>query len=224
MEMDPRFERWFTPVILVIGNLIPLAGVVVWDWDVGSIVMLYWAENLVLGALTIFKMFVTQPVGALFMAAFFLVHYGGFCAVHGLIAGSLFGLPIDDAMDNLNWPFVFVFVEMLYTVVREVFSNAPDAWMFAVVSIGVSHTISMIVHFFIRGERHATDLNKLMFAPYKRIVVLHIAILAGGGLVMALSSPLPLLLILIALKIGLDIRLHMQSHSLGEQTRVAAQS
>ncbi len=51
-----------------------------------------------------------------------------------------------------------------------------------------------------------------MNRPYKRILVLHVAIIGGGFLVMALQSPLSLLIILVALKICLDIYLHHRSH------------
>ena len=36
-------------LVLVLANLIPLFGVLYLDWDVGSIVVLYWAENLIIG-------------------------------------------------------------------------------------------------------------------------------------------------------------------------------
>jgi hypothetical protein len=55
-----------------------------------------------------------------------------------------------------------------------------------------------------------------MGQPYARIVVMHIAIIAGAFLTMTLQSPLPLLVVLIGLKIGLDVYLHMKEHAIGE--------
>jgi fatty acid desaturase len=52
-----------------------------------------------------------------------------------------------------------------------------------------------------------------MHAPYKRIVVLHVAIIAGGFLVTLLGSPAALLVALVALKTGMDIMLHNRSHN-----------
>jgi hypothetical protein len=43
-----------------------------------------------------------------------------------------------------------------------------------------------------------------------------VAIIAGGFLVHKLGSPLPLLLILVAAKIGLDLKLHRRSHRDGK--------
>ena len=54
----------------------------------------------------------------------------------------------------------------------------------------------------------------LMSAPYKRIIVLHLAILFGGWGVLALGSPLPVLVILVVLKTALDLKLHLKEHGL----------
>ena len=56
-----------------------------------------------------------------------------------------------------------------------------------------------------------------MNRPYKRVVLLHVAIIAGGMPIMMLDSPVPLLFILVLLKIYLDIRLHTKSHKTGSK-------
>jgi hypothetical protein len=47
-----------------------------------------------------------------------------------------------------------------------------------------------------------------MQQPYGRIVVLHLSILFGGFLMMALHSPVWGLLLLVGLKVALDLRGH----------------
>jgi len=42
--------------------------------------------------------------------------------------------------------------------------------------------------------------------------VLHIAIIAGGFFVMALGSPVPLLIVIVIGKIMLDIKMHLREH------------
>ncbi len=77
-------------VSLVAVNLLPVVGVLFWGWDAGAIVLLYWSENLVVGIYNVLKMACVKVepaaanVGKLFMIPFFMVHYGGFTAVHGL--------------------------------------------------------------------------------------------------------------------------------------------
>jgi len=51
-----------------------------------------------------------------------------------------------------------------------------------------------------------------MAAPYKRIAILHIAVIIGGFLVVEMGQPLGLLLALVVLKIVMDIKLHQHSH------------
>jgi hypothetical protein len=151
------------------------------------------------------------------MSMFFLIHYGGFCAVHGMF---VLGLTMDEMppfMEGEPWPLFFVFVQLLFEVIRNVIAMAPPEWIAGFVALFVSHGISLFVNYYRGGEYRGKSTRDLMSAPYKRIVILHIAIIAGGFAVMALGSPVALLLLLVALKLGLDVFLH-----LGERRRAAA--
>lgn len=46
----------FPITVLIIANLVPLAGAFFLNWDAANILLLYWAENLVVGFYTILKM------------------------------------------------------------------------------------------------------------------------------------------------------------------------
>jgi hypothetical protein len=63
-----------------------------------------------------------------------------------------------------------------------------------------------------KGKYLKASPIQLMQQPYGRVIVLHITILAGGFLVTILQSPIVGLLLLVALKIGLDLRSHMREH------------
>jgi hypothetical protein len=60
------------------------------------------------------------------------------------------------------------------------------------------------------GEYRRASLDKLMFQPYGRIAVLHLTILGGGILMLALDSPTVGLVLLVILKIGLDLSAHLK--------------
>jgi hypothetical protein len=47
-----------------------------------------------------------------------------------------------------------------------------------------------------------------MMQPYSRVVVLHLTVLFGGWLVMAIGSPLPALVLLAVIKTAADLRAH----------------
>jgi hypothetical protein len=199
---------------LLLANLLPLFGVLWLGWDVGSIVVLYWAENLIVGAWTVLKMLTTGGVHALFLIAFFCLHYGGFCAIHGLFVLKLTGFADIGQLGDAayHWPGPLVAVEKFIALARQILAAAPEQFIWACLALLISHGASFLLLFIGQQEYRHTTVNKLMTAPYKRIAVLQMAVIAGGFLVKQLGSPLGLLLALVALKTGMDIMLHIRSH------------
>ncbi len=199
-------------LFLLLVNLLPLYGIVRLDWDVAALMILYWSENLVLGFYTLLKMLLRSPLAGLFSGLFFCIHYGGFCAVHGLFLLTFLTDVEPKFFSGEPWPLFLVFVQLLIEVVQQVLDLAPPAWLYAFLGLFVSHGVSFLANFVLVEERDRLSLRQLMGAPYGRIVVLHIAIILGGFAVMALGQPLGMLLVLIALKLGLDIHMHLREH------------
>lgn len=209
---DESARRTLSLMLLVVVNLLPVLGVMLLDWDVAALVILYWSENLILGFYTLLKMVVKSPVRGVGMGAFFVVHYGGFCAGHGMvILAMLFNSDFDPSPAEA-WPAFFVFVQLLVNVVTHVLSLAPTAWLLAFVALFVSHGASFMTHFLLGPEREQQAFGRLMMAPYSRIVILHVAILAGGVLAVKVGEPMVVLLALVALKTGMDYKLHQREH------------
>ena len=100
----------------------------------------------------------------------------------------------------------------MINVVRQVIHYAPPEWMFAFAALFASHGVSFVLNFLLGPERQETNLKQLMSAPYGRIFVLHITIIAGGIAVIALGQPIGLLLVLVLVKLGLDVSLHLREH------------
>ncbi len=84
--------RW-SLILLVAANLLPLAGVFLWDWDVFLLLLLFWCENVIIGLFGIARLIVAASNDTLkeglFLPLFFLVHYGGFMFGHFMV---LFGM------------------------------------------------------------------------------------------------------------------------------------
>ena len=209
---------------LIFANLLPAAGVMLFDWNVVSILLLYWAESVVIGIMNVLRLVCCQtddilqgfplpggrslpdgmsaamsnsiPKGygrrfKIFMVPFFMVHYGGFCFGHL----SLLLVFSSDGLAPLG-----------------IASSTLDPWepsfLIAVAAIFFSHLLSFFTNYIGNDEYKRASLILLMFRPYGRIITMQFAILFGAAFVLFLGSPLPMLLILIAVKIVMDLRLH----------------
>ena len=205
-----RFDlsRYVTPstLVLVGANLLPLYGVLFLRWEVFPLIFLFWTENLIIGASNILRMLLAVPdslpswLGKLFLIPFFTVHYGMFTMVHGLFVILLFGGQHVEGMD-------FPTVDLVLDNIERAGLGLP------ILALGGSHTFSFFFNYIGKGEYRRAELPQLMWAPYSRVVILHITLIFGGMLLMALKSPLPGLLLLILLKIGVDVRAHLSERA-----------
>jgi len=175
-------------------DLLPIFAVFAFGWGATPLVALYWLENLVLGAFTIFRMIgtalgsIVSFAMALFMVPFFFFHYGMFCFVHGvfvrLFAG---GDDAGDAMEPLS-------------LIQWALGSAPEMTWFVAAIAGVS-LLYYVVDFIGRGEFRNSNPQQEMFSPYGRIVTLHIAIILGAGIAFTLDEPLAGVLLLIFIRV-----------------------
>ncbi len=194
---------WLRPsvIALVLANLVPVFGVLCFHWEVFPLMFLFWSENVIVGAFNVLKMLTANPesplswAGKLFIIPFFCLHYGMFTFIHGVFVVGLFG-------GGFKHGAPFPDVEVFWRVMQEYHLG----W--AVLGLAVSRGISFATNYLGSGEYKRASLQQLMQQPYGRIVMLHLAILGGGFLVMALHSPLLGLLLLVALKIAFDLRGH----------------
>lgn len=214
---------WSRPssIALILANLLPLVGVLYFDWLVLDVLLLYWAESVIIGLVNILRMAVSKSDNLLaamlpqlvhgeipaeirqslprinieafkyFVIPFFVLHYGGFCYGHLM---AVIGLFSDSGLSG--------------GISSSLAQSSQPAFWIAVAAIAASHLFSFASNFIGKGEYKNTNLFTLMQRPYGRIVAMHMAIVFGAGLVMWLGTPLPILMILIVAKILLDLRLH----------------
>jgi hypothetical protein len=219
---------------LIAANIIPLFGVLFLGWSTFAIVVIYWSENVIIGAINVLKMIICSPNSEtiklnlatedqikgnsklvqdmlakqvakmpvahhalkVFFIPFFIVHYGMFCFVHGMFVFSLLGdkMPFGGPLE----------------VMAEMFGRLrQENLLWAVLALAASHLFSFISNFIYGGEYQRVTVPQLMFQPYGRIVILHVAILFGAFLIMAFGSPVWMLVILIVAKTIMDIGLHL---------------
>jgi hypothetical protein len=215
-EQRPRAHRnGIALTALVLANLVPLFGMLYPGWDVASLVMLYWSENLVIGAYTVLKLLLKARGRKRFLTLFFVLHYGFFCAIHGYFVLQLSRFAGADWTQAVavTWPGPLGLVQWFGKLAAQILAAAPREFLFGCLALVASHGVSFLVIYLGQREYERTTLERLMNEPYRRLAVLHVAIIAGGFLVVRLGSPLGLLVALVALKLGMDIMLHNRSHT-----------
>jgi Family of unknown function (DUF6498) len=166
-------------VALVVANAIPLIGVVFLGWSVWNILVIYWLENGIVGVLNVLKMARAEgptlegpgpmtfqvngrPASTMAKAAlipFFVLHYGIFWFVHGIF---VFTLPL----------FASISAEPLATPM----TLSAGSIAFAAVALAVSHGLSYWWNFLRGGEYRRVSAAGQMFAPYRRLIALHLTI------------------------------------------------
>jgi len=187
-------------LVLLVANALPIVGVLVLGWTVFPLVLLYWLENVIVGGFNVAKLLLAQPrepaywAGKLFLVPFFVVHFGGFTFVHGVLVLALFGPKGTRAFDLLG------------TVPTAIRANHLG-W--AVVSLVLSHGFSFYWNYVRNGEYRRASLNALMGQPYGRVLVLHFAVLFGGWIIIATGAPVLALVLLVLIKTAADVPAHM---------------
>lgn len=224
---------------LIYANLLPMFGVLFLHWSVTDILYTYWLETVIIGTITVLKMLKAKGIPDLerwtkidpelkkitptqitvmrtVCIPFFILHYGGF------LSGYIFFI-------NLGLP------TLLYWTSPAVITS-PQTWGVLVSAAGLfaSHWLSYKQNFIAKEEFRKTNFVTLMFAPYKRIFVLHLTILLGVFAIVLTSvglnaiignpeflvriSQTLVLIIFIILKIAVDKKFHLLEHLKLKQT------
>ena len=227
----------FALASLVLANLLPLAGVLWWGWSVLEVLIVYWLESGIVGALNVPKILLAganadegttltvngRPVeltgraANVGLAAFFVLHYGIFWVVHGVFVFALPLFALGASFGATGAPLApfgpfgpAVPVAPLYDVSVATVALATGSML-------LSHGVSFVTNFLGREEYRAVAPDDQMTAPYGRVMVLHATIVFGAFLVATFGSPLPALVLLVLLKTALDVGAHLREH--GRATR-----
>ncbi len=217
-EQWPPRAPLLSSVWLVLGNLLPLWAVWAGHMSVGDVFVVYWIENVSYWAITIVKVRTARGP-----------------ATSGAGRMTLNGKPVD-ASDSGALSFFFALHYGIFTLVHGVFAFVmaflsggdlhPGTWALAGLVLALSHLGSLWINWYDNGERWRVSASTAMWQPYPRMLVLHVAIILGFGLVLrsvgtddattGLEEVAPVLLLL-GLKTVVDLALH-----LWERRRAAA--
>ena len=208
---------WVSVIALVGANLVPLGGVVLLGCQIFPILLLYSLENIVIGFYNVLRMLMAPFDPAEVhdhgegvptksgLIVFFCLHYGGFCAGHLFFLVLLFGVfggQTVRAVQQAEGP-----------PWQGIGSWLAGEWRWlatALAGLFVSHGVSFWKNFVERGEYKRVTVNRLFFRPYGRIMVMHVAIIAGAFAVIAAEGGAGPLVLLVVGKIVLDLIAHLR--------------
>lgn len=219
-------------VALVLANMAPIYGVVYFGWDAFNIVLLYWAENVVIGFYNVLKMAcakVENPIlniGKVFPILFFILHYSAFVGGHGLFIFAIFGKDKGNSImapGEQSWPCFLVFVQLFVNVIRHCWLTIPADMKYAIGILFVSHGVSFVRNYLIGGEYRTSTTKDLMSQPYGRIMIMHVAIIFGGFISMSIGSPVGVLIVLVVMKTVIDAVFHLRQHKAPKAAATAKQ-
>ena len=220
-----RYLRTPSTLILLATNMVPLVGVIFWDWDAFVLLMLYWLETAVIAFWTVVRI-ATMPraelddiqikdsagrsAAPLPLAAFFTLHAGIFMGIHFLFLWEMFADDwartihgVRDFVDQIIvgtglWaPLFLLFVGRGLLVMYE--SLRP-------------HLPRLLGRASARADPHrASTLSPgetLLFGLYIRIFVMQLTIIVGAWFAILVGTP-GAFAFLIAVKTAIDISIQL---------------
>lgn len=205
-------------ISLIIVNLIPLFGAIFLGWDLTTLLIIYWSENIAIGFWNIFKLLkaprvndknnkyhlsiedsskeqidrINNPdnlgIARLFFTLFFIIHYGLFTVGHGAF---IFTIGLQTSSDFISYlPGVILTFFLLF----------------------LSHGISYFLNFIGKKEYENTSASELMIKPYKRIFITHFVVFIVFAALKDSNSPMISAVILIIIKTIGDLIFHNIEH------------
>jgi hypothetical protein len=206
----------------LVGNLIPLYGVLYWDWDTFQLLMLYWTETAIIAFWTLRRLArlpvdqlgtmkingVEKPATTRMMVGFFSVHAGGFILGHLLFLCVLF------SGDWFKRPHPSGFLAELVTTHGVWIALAllfVGSWISFLSDIKPNYVVRIERwlqpnKFVAQAEPMKGGVGAIVGMLYLRIFIMQAAIIFGAMLSQKLGSIAPLL-IMIGLKTLSDLAL-----------------
>lgn len=191
---------------LVLANLVPVFGVLFFGWSAFDVLQAYWMESGVVGFYAIARILIAGggseperglPLGwmlamKVFLACFFVVHFGFFMFGHGVFLFAMFGTPEVRALG-------------VEDMVRQ---SAVDALRSPLVwALFASHGCAFVIGFLRGGAYRRMSFMAQMFAPYPRIVAMHLTIILGAVPMFLLNAPAAMIAVLVAAKVAVELKL-----------------
>jgi hypothetical protein len=201
---------------LIFANLVTIVLAILGNWDLATVMFIYWAQSIIIGIFTVISLLGadTAALGAdlqkpiderggsekistrfvwfykCMLAGFFTLHYGLF-----------------------HWGYYAFIVESgIFGTVN--FAD-PNLWL----SCGLFFANHLYSHISYRHKepKDSSYVNEQFFTPYRRIIPMHLTLIFGSIVIVALevfgiTSTMPVLVLFLLFKTYSDISAHLVKH------------
>ena len=206
MGEDKAWWQRPSALLMVAGNLVPLAGVLFFGWNLLAVMLAFWLDNVAIGIFAAGRILFARVDGKTasghstavtraYVAASFALQYGFVGLVHGLLVIGLFGL-VGEKLAGEAVPELDVYVS---AVLRQ-----PEILIAAIAAL-LTRGIDFVTGYLRPRAYERADIGKEQSAPYRRVILLHVVVVLGGGIALALRSPVVALVMLVLLKTAGDL-------------------
>lgn len=182
----------FLPIILIVAvNLVPAAGLFFGDWNLYAVVMIYWLESFVIGAMNLFRIAVSNGdrFNRVYSSVTFTLVYGFAWFLHGLFL-LIFIFPLlqkvmgtEDLMDDA------LYDSILQTL-----------WI-----MSAAHLIIFALDVWRKPRAERLPPSAQWKAPFGRVFLMQFVILGGSIAGAEFASIAGLAMVFVALKIGSEL-------------------
>jgi hypothetical protein len=206
----------FPLISLIFANLVTIVLAILGNWDLATVLFIYWAQSIIIGIFSVISLLgadtealradLQKPIdergGSEKISPGFVWFYkcmiaGFFCLHYGLF----------------HWGYYTFIVESgIFGTVN--FAD-PGLWL----SCGLFFANHLYSHITYRhkGPKDSSYINEQFFTPYRRIIPMHLTIIFGSIVILALgvfgiTSTMPVLVLFLLLKTYSDITAHLIKH------------
>jgi hypothetical protein len=224
MEFPPFFSRVqsgdlihnFPLISLIAANIVTIVLAILGNWDLATVMFIYWAQSIIIGFFTVIFLLsagtaaleadLSKPilerggtrVSTRYVHFYKLLLAGFFCLHYGLFHWAYYSFIVDSGIfGSVNF-------------------SDPGIW-FSCGLFFANHLYSFLA-FRNTGPKGAMYVSEQFFAPYRRIIPMHLTIIFGSIIVLVLqvfgiASTLPVLILFLLLKTITDITSHIDKHN-----------
>jgi len=212
--IDLQRQQFKVPLIsILIANLLPVLGVLFWDWDAFAIVLLYWIESMFVGFFLILKMSIGKTNMYAFDNIFFklfqipllIICFFIYSIIVGYLIHALFNpdishLVIANASETEKGIFQF------FIIFRFILSMIPTKLFVPVSVMFICQSVLFFYRNFYRPEDRSIDFEGIGNRLYGVSIITYAGIVLGCYVAMLMNSSAWILVMLILIKTCSDIK------------------